>query len=155
ASGEGEANERRNCRPHHCTSAHLSAPSVHSSKDAIGARPAERSDASLSFHIGRSRAHEHADAPHPLRLPRERRERPSDHRTAECDQQFPPSDGGCHTPLPCEVRKGKDTTLRACCLNSAEAGRGALSQCPLRSESGPPANQKFWQYHSARDNHLG
>jgi hypothetical protein len=23
---------------------------------------------------------------------------------------FPPSDGDCHTPLPCEVRKGKNTT---------------------------------------------
>src|SRR6516165_5463176 len=50
--------------------------SVHSSKDAIGATLAERSDASLSFHIGRSRAHEHADAPHPLALLRARRERP-------------------------------------------------------------------------------
>src|SRR5215471_7069683 len=27
-------------------------------------------------------------------------------RAAECGQQFPPSDGDCHTPLPCEVRKG-------------------------------------------------
>src|SRR5262250_1414576 len=30
-------------------------------------------------------------------------------------QQFPPSDADCHTPLPCEVRRGKDTTPRACC----------------------------------------
>src|SRR5262249_10839430 len=36
-------------------------------------------------------------------------------RAAECGQQFPPSDGDCHTPLPCEVRKGNDTTPRACC----------------------------------------
>src|SRR5215475_15032548 len=36
-----------------------------SSKDAIGACPAERSDASLSFHIGRRGAHENADPPHP------------------------------------------------------------------------------------------
>src|SRR5215472_768864 len=28
-------------------------------------------------------------------------------RAAECGQQFPPSDGDCHTPLPCEVRKGR------------------------------------------------
>jgi hypothetical protein len=42
----------------------------------------ERSDASLSFHIGCIRAHEHADAPHPLVLLRTRRERPR-HRTAE------------------------------------------------------------------------
>src|SRR5262249_28509095 len=34
------------------------------------------------------------------------RERPRGGRAAECDQQFPPSDGDCHTPLPCEVRKG-------------------------------------------------
>ena len=27
-------------------------------------------------------------------------------RAAECSQQFPPSDGDCHTPLPREVRKG-------------------------------------------------
>src|SRR5262245_225511 len=38
-------------------------------------------------------------------LLRARRERPS-RRAAECDQQFSPSDGDCHTPLPCEVRKG-------------------------------------------------
>jgi hypothetical protein len=25
-------------------------------------------------------------------------------RAAECSQQFPPSDGDCHTPLPREVR---------------------------------------------------
>src|SRR6516164_2528365 len=50
--------------------------SVHSSKDAIGASPAERSDASLSFYIGRSRAHEHADTPHPVPLLRARRKRP-------------------------------------------------------------------------------
>src|SRR5262249_11357582 len=49
------------------------------------------------------------------RLLRMRRERPRRRRTAECDQQFPPSDGDCHTPLPCEVRKGNDSTPRACC----------------------------------------
>src|SRR5262249_22724513 len=36
---------------------------------------------------------------------------------AECGQQFPPSDGDCHTPLPCEVRKGNHTTPRACSLH--------------------------------------
>src|SRR5262249_30836509 len=35
-----------------------------------------------------------------------RRERPRG-RAADCGQQFPPSDGDCHTPLPCEVRKGR------------------------------------------------
>src|SRR5262249_53427839 len=46
-------------------------------------------------------------------LLRARRERPRGRRAAECDQQFPPSDGDCHPPLPCEVRKGNDTTSRA------------------------------------------
>src|SRR5262249_13403885 len=32
-------------------------------------------------------------------------------RAAECSQQFPPSDGACHTPLPCEVREGNDTVF--------------------------------------------
>jgi len=41
----------------------------------------EGSDASLSFHIGRSRAHEHADTPHPLA--RGRRERPRGRFAAE------------------------------------------------------------------------
>src|SRR5262249_20102235 len=53
--------------------------------------------------------------PRHLRLLRARRERPRGHCTAECGQQLPPSDGDCHAPLPCEVRKGKDTTPRACC----------------------------------------
>src|SRR6516225_2119637 len=56
------------------------------------------------------------DAPHPLALLRARRERPCCRRTAECDQQFTPSDGDCHTPLPREVR-GNDTTPRACSLH--------------------------------------
>src|SRR5215813_7339191 len=47
---------------------------------------------------------------------RPRRERPR-HEAAERDQQFPPSDGDCHTPLPCEVRKCNDTTPRARCPN--------------------------------------
>ena len=38
-------------------------------------------------------------------LLRARRERPRHCRAAECSQQFPPSDGDCHTPLPREVRK--------------------------------------------------
>src|SRR5262249_44251442 len=50
------------------------------------------------------------------RLLRTRRERPHYSRTAECSQQFPPSDGDCDTPLPYEVRKGNDTTPRACSL---------------------------------------
>src|SRR5262249_24393838 len=46
---------------------------------------------------------------------------------AECDQQFPPSDGDCHTPLPCEVRKWKDTTPRVCCPKRSAPGAGARS----------------------------
>src|SRR6516165_4705590 len=64
--------------------------SVHSSKDAIGASPAERSDASLSFQIGRSRAHEHVDAPHPLALLRARRERPCGRRAADKGDELTP-----------------------------------------------------------------
>src|SRR5258705_13877918 len=48
----------------------------------------ERSDASLSFHIGCIRAHEHADAPHPLVLLRTRRERPGS-RAAEQRDELP------------------------------------------------------------------
>src|SRR6516162_243127 len=51
------------------------------------------------------------------RLLRARSERPSSGSPAECGQQFPPSDADCHTPLPCEVRKGHDTTPRACSLH--------------------------------------
>jgi hypothetical protein len=50
-------------------------------------------------------------------LVRARSERPRGSDAAERDQQFPPSDGDCHPPLPCEVRKGKDTTPRACSLH--------------------------------------
>src|SRR5262249_19798654 len=74
----------------------------------------KRRKASLCFRTG----HQHTDA---LRrtLLRARRERPRCHRTAECSQQFPSSDGDCHTPLPCEVRKGNDTTPRVCSLKEA------------------------------------
>src|SRR5215813_13194413 len=41
-------------------------------------------------------------------------------RAAECGQQFLPSDGARHTPLPCEVRKGNDTTPRACSLHAGQ-----------------------------------
>src|SRR5262245_64606954 len=66
--------------------------------------------------IVRGSGQEHADAPHPLALLRARRERPRDRCPAECGQQFPSSDGDCHTPLPREVRKDNDTTPRACSL---------------------------------------
>src|SRR5262249_5704957 len=57
---------------------------------------------------------------HLPRLLPARRERPR-RRAAECDQQFSPSDGDCHTPLPCEVRKGNHTTPSACSLYTKEA----------------------------------
>src|SRR5262249_58283365 len=60
----------------------------------------------------------------PTRLLRPRRERPRNRPPAECGQQFPPSYGDCHTPLPREVRKEKNTTPRACCPNSAATRRG-------------------------------
>src|SRR6516225_3489808 len=49
------------------------------------------------------------------RLLRARNQRPPRCCAAECCQQLPSSDGDCHTPLPCEVRRGKDTTRQACC----------------------------------------
>ena len=63
------------------------------------------------------------------RLLRPRRERPRDSRAAKCGQQFPPSDGDCHTPLPCEVRKRDDTTPRACSL-AVQGGQGCWSLRP-------------------------
>ena len=57
----------------------------------------------------------HANRPNALALLRPRRERPRGRRAAKCGQQLPPSDGDCHAPLPCEVRKWNDTTPRACC----------------------------------------
>ena len=76
------------------------------------------------------------DPPHALRLLRVRRERPR-RRTAESSQQFPPSDGDRHTPLPCEVRKGNDTTLRACCPNGAAPADGAHARQLLHFVSDP------------------
>src|SRR5262249_35100350 len=69
------------------------------------------------------------------RLLRARCKRPRRGRAAECGQQFPPSDGDCHTPLPCEVRKRNDTTSRACSLavqGGQDAGRFHL--CRLRAQ---------------------
>jgi len=59
-----------------------------------------------------------------FRLLRAPRERPRGSHTAKCGQQFPPSDGDCHTPLPCEVRGGKNTTSRACSL-AVQGGQDA------------------------------
>src|SRR5215468_6042582 len=54
------------------------------------------------------------------------RQRPRDSSAAKCDQQFPPSDGDCHTPLPCEVRQGNDITSRASSL-AVQGGQNACS----------------------------
>jgi hypothetical protein len=52
---------------------------------------------------GRTRARtQEPDRRHLARLLRPRRERPHHRRAAKCGQQFPPSDGDCHAPLPCE-----------------------------------------------------
>src|SRR5262245_14093097 len=89
---------------HHAVAPRCTAPNQTRSRCGANQCGAER-------HIV-SAYHEHADAP--LRA---RRERPRRCCAAECGQQFPPSDGDCHTPLPCEVRKGNDTTPRACSLH--------------------------------------
>jgi len=61
-------------------------------------------------------------------------QRPRDGRAAECGQQFPPSDGDCHTPLPREVRKNNDTTPRVCCPNSAAPGAGGRTPAQAATE---------------------
>src|SRR5262249_33358526 len=53
----------------------------------------------------------------------------SGHATAA--QQFPPSNGDCHTPLPCEVRKGNDTTPPVCSLH-VRGGRMLVAVARLR-----------------------
>jgi hypothetical protein len=60
-------------------------------------------------------------------LLRARRERPPSCRAAEGSQQFPPSDGDCHTPLPCEVHK----------RISGLISRDLSSAAPLRFGSKP------------------
>jgi hypothetical protein len=87
-------------------------------------------EALLSFWIAFNKLYQHTDTPHSLALLRAGREQPR-RRAAECGQQFPPSDGNCHTPLPCEVRRGKDTTSRACSL-AAQRGQdaGCFHLCP-------------------------
>ena len=92
----------------------------------------------LIFALIRSPDHRHC------RLLRPRRERPRSRRAAECSQQFPPSDGDCHPPLPREVRKWNDTTPRArslpvqggqdagCCrpASGSKAERLSFPLCP-------------------------
>src|SRR5262249_6144300 len=77
------------------------------------------------------------------RLLRARRERPHNRRAAECGQQFPPSDGDCHTPLPREVRRGKNTTPRARCLH-------VVLREPPWTAGGQKCSQLFLVEHGAR-----
>src|SRR5262249_2469183 len=60
------------------------------------------------------------------RLLRTGRKRPRG-RTAECGQQFPPSDGGCHTPPPPAVRRGRYHATSAQSSRSRRAGCWLLS----------------------------
>src|SRR5215831_16947107 len=68
------------------------------------AQPLHECGEPLALDQGRGGAQE-SDGRQLARLLRMRRERPRRRRAAECGQQFPPSDGDCHTPLPCEVRR--------------------------------------------------
>src|SRR5262245_60694872 len=60
-------------------------------------------------------------------LMRARRERPRGQRAAERDQQLPPSDGDCHTPLPREVRRERYHATSVLSPNSAAPGAGGAS----------------------------
>ena len=67
-----------------------------------------------------------------LALLRPRRERPPSCRAAERAQQFPPSDGDCHTPLPCEVRKGTVSRHERAVFTFKEGGDAADRYGPKR-----------------------
>ena len=79
-----------------------------------------------------------------------RRERPGSGRAAERRQQFPPSDGDCHTPLPCEARKRNDTTPRACCptRHLRRAGRTPGTGRLQRSVARPLARPALDSHHT-------
>src|SRR5262249_15634533 len=85
------------------------------------AQPPDKSGGPLAHDRRRSRAQE-PDGWQLSRLLRARRERPRGCRAAECGQQFPPSDGDCHTLLPREARKWNDTTPRWCSLHVQGTG---------------------------------
>src|SRR5215472_506374 len=91
----------------------------------LAERLCERGEPGLPLGIVRGDIREHADAPRAFELLRPRRERPR-RCAAECGQQFPPSDGDYHTPLPCEVRKWNDSTPRARSLH-VQAGQDVVA----------------------------
>src|SRR5262249_19468811 len=57
-------------------------------------------------------------------------------RAAECGQQFPPSDGDCHTPLPCEVRKGR-ISCHECAVFTSKEGKMLAKR---------PTNFRRWRH---------
>src|SRR5262245_58174290 len=61
-------------------------------------------------------------------------QRPGRRRAAECSQQFPPSDGNCHTPLPCEVRKRERYHTKN--VRSSRSGGRMLVASTLRQTFG-------------------
>src|SRR5262249_3761058 len=69
-------------------------------------------------------------------LLRARGERPC-RRAAECDQQFPPSDGDCHAPLPCEVRKGTIARHEGAVFTLKEGWTAALAAQPKHERLSP------------------
>src|SRR5262249_28390931 len=74
---------------------------------------------------------------------------------AECDQQFPPSDGDCHTPLPCEVRKWNDTTPRACSLHVQEEQECRRRRGTLRIGGRPCRRTERRHYNRRRGSNGG
>src|SRR5262249_7258644 len=80
------------------------------------AQPLQKSSDPTALGCGHRYRAQEPDGGQLSRLLRARRYWPRCRPEAECDQQFPPSDGDCHTPLPREVRKENDTTPRACSL---------------------------------------
>src|SRR5215469_16341143 len=80
-------------------------------------------DQGLPFWLALREHTQKSDARHRAGLPPSRRERPRGCRAAECSQQFPPSDGDCHTPLPCEVRRKRYHATSALSLTARQPGR--------------------------------
>src|SRR5262249_8113287 len=77
----------------------------------------ERRNVPLSGRLAFREMDEHSNAADALALLRPCRERPRDRGAARGGPPFPPSDGAGNPPLPREVRRGKDTTPRACSLH--------------------------------------
>ena len=55
-------------------------------------------------------------------------EQPRRRHAAECGQQFPSSDGDCHTPLPCEVRTGTIPRHERAVFTAGKAQNGLRSR---------------------------